>query len=176
MSQPLTHQHPEPQPPKYTLRYNVIPSETGDWQITPEQNGNGDVVVLKLKNGEQAVLIYSLSPDSRDQWKLAEDGTMFTKAEDNFNYNLNSAIAADNNAVTVTITAVNTEHTLTKEDLHTLVTTQAAKSCTLVSRGQATVGFRLVAKLANDNDCPVATAVRYFSQDPVVIIEDPGPG
>ncbi|CAH9065326.1 hypothetical protein PSECIP111951_03334 [Pseudoalteromonas holothuriae] len=159
-----------------TYHYTVKPDATGeDWQITQQTNSNGDTLNIQLNNGDQAVLIYTLASESQGEWKFTENGTLFTEAQDNFNYNLTSNVSADKNAVTVIIEAVSLDHTLSADDIKRLMTEPQAMSFTLEPLGEATIDFRLVVeKLGNDN-APLGPVKRYFSQDPKINISSTQP-
>ncbi|BBN80180.1 hypothetical protein PA25_01650 [Pseudoalteromonas sp. A25] len=154
-----------------TYNFTVQPSATGeDWQITQNTNSNDETLNIQLNNGDKAVLIYTLAADSQQAWQFTENGTLFTEAQDNLNYNLSSHVSADGVAVTVSIEAVNLDHTLTEDDINKLMSESQAMSCILEPLGEATIDFRLVAEQKTDSNNPLEPVKRYFSQDPKVVI------
>ncbi|NOU52945.1 hypothetical protein HG263_20805 [Pseudoalteromonas sp. JBTF-M23] len=154
-----------------TYNFTVKPSSTGeDWQITQNTNSNGEALNIQLNNGDKAVLIYTLAADDQQTWQFTENGTLFTEAQDNLNYNLSSNVSADGVAVTVSIEAVNLDHTLTEADINKLMSEPQAMSCTLELLGEATIDFRLVAEQTGGDSAPFGPVKRYFSQDPRVTI------
>ncbi|MCG9771607.1 hypothetical protein L1D59_23790 [Pseudoalteromonas piscicida] len=125
-------------------------------------------VKLKLAQGESAVLTYKLVTDEAG-WSFAENGTYFIEAQDNFNYNLTSTLK-DELTVEVKIEALNVANTLSENDIKGLSANPGARVVTLVRNNSSNIEFRLVAQNDSANG-----AVRYFSQDPTIVIEDTEP-
>ncbi|PCK30017.1 hypothetical protein [Pseudoalteromonas piscicida] len=146
--------------PTYLLEYMVTPKAEGDWIYDDKP------VKLKLAKGESAVLTYKLVTDEAG-WSFAENGTYFIEAQDNFNYNLTSTLK-DELTVEVKIEALNVANTLSENDLKGLSADPGARVVTLVRNNSSNIEFRLVAQNNSANG-----AVRYFSQDPRVIIDNP---
>ncbi|RRS10279.1 hypothetical protein EAG18_01605 [Pseudoalteromonas sp. J010] len=144
--------------------YIVTPKFEGNWVFS----GDDKPVKIQLAKGETAVLTYKLVTDE-DGWSFAENGTFFTEAQDNFNYNLTSKLEGKH-TVQVTIEALNVANTLSESDIKALSANPDAKVVTLVENNNSRIEFRLVAQ--NDSGNGV---VRYFSQDPVIVIEDVDP-
>ncbi|NSY34993.1 hypothetical protein DS891_15750 [Pseudoalteromonas sp. JC28] len=148
------------------LEYTVTPKAEGNWIFSNDDKP----VELKLAQGESAVLTYKLVTDETG-WSFAENGTFFTEAQDNFNYNLTSTLK-DELTVEVKIEALNVANTLSEDDIKALSADPDARVVTLVENNNSNIEFRLVAQYNSANG-----AVRYFSQDPRVIIDNPdGPG
>lgn len=146
--------------PTYLLEYTVTPKAEGDWIYDDKP------VKLKLAQGESAVLTYKLVTDEAG-WSFAENGTYFIEAQDNFNYNLTSTLK-DELTVEVKIEALNVANTLSENDIKALSANPDARVVTLVRNNSSNIEFRLVAKKNSENG-----VVRYFSQDPRVIIDEP---
>ncbi|WP_462153641.1 hypothetical protein [Pseudoalteromonas piscicida] len=146
--------------PTYLLEYMVTPKAEGDWIYDDKP------VKLKLAKGESAVLTYKLVTDEAG-WSFAENGTYFIEAQDNFNYNLTSTLK-DELTVEVKIEALNVANTLSENDIKGLSADPGARVVTLVRNNSSNIEFRLVAQNDSANG-----AVRYFSQDPRVIIDNP---
>ncbi|QZO12765.1 hypothetical protein [Pseudoalteromonas piscicida] len=146
--------------PTYLLEYMVTPKAEGNWIYDDKP------VKLKLAQGESAVLTYKLVTDEAG-WSFAENGTYFIEAQDNFNYNLTSTLK-DELTVEVKIEALNVANTLSENDIKGLSANPGARVVTLVRNNSSNIEFRLVAQNDSANG-----AVRYFSQDPRVIIDDP---
>tara|TARA_Y100001963_G_C6688300_1_gene403337 strand:+ start:154 stop:618 length:465 start_codon:yes stop_codon:yes gene_type:complete len=148
------------------LEYTVTPKAEGNWIFSNDD----EPVKLKLAEGDIAVLTYKIEPDTAG-WSFAENGTFFTEAQDNFNYNLTSTLK-DEFTVEVKIEALNVANTLSENDIKALSANPDARVVTLVENNNSNIEFRLVAKKNSENG-----VVRYFSQDPRVIIDNPdGPG
>ncbi|MEJ6474319.1 hypothetical protein [Pseudoalteromonas piscicida] len=148
--------------PTYLLEYMVTPKAEGDWIYDDKP------VKLKLAKGESAVLTYKLVTDEAG-WSFAENGTYFIEAQDNFNYNLTSTLK-DELTVEVKIEALNVANTLSENDIKGLSADPGARVVTLVRNNSSNIEFRLVAQNNSANG-----AVRYFSQDPTIVIEDTEP-
>ncbi|ATD08127.1 hypothetical protein SIO17_13825 [Pseudoalteromonas piscicida] len=148
--------------PTYLLEYMVTPKAEGDWIYDDKP------VKLKLAKGESAVLTYKLVTDEAG-WSFAENGTYFIEAQDNFNYNLTSTLK-DELTVEVKIEALNVANTLSENDIKGLSADPGARVVTLVRNNSSNIEFRLVAQNDSANG-----AVRYFSQDPTIVIEDTEP-
>lgn len=146
--------------PTYLLEYMVTPKAEGDWIYDDKP------VKLKLAKGESAVLTYKLVTDEAG-WSFAENGTYFIEAQDNFNYNLTSTLK-DELTIEVKIEALNVANTLSENDIKGLSADPGARVVTLVRNNSSNIEFRLVAQNDSANG-----AVRYFSQDPRVIIDNP---
>ncbi|AXQ99345.1 hypothetical protein [Pseudoalteromonas piscicida] len=146
--------------PTYLLEYMVTPKAEGNWIYDDKP------VKLKLAQGESAVLTYKLVTDEAG-WSFAENGTYFIEAQDNFNYNLTSTLK-DELTVEVKIEALNVANTLSENDIKGLSADPGARVVTLVRNNSSNIEFRLVAQNNSANG-----AVRYFSQDPRVIIDEP---
>ncbi|QUI65031.1 hypothetical protein GSF04_22170 [Pseudoalteromonas sp. A22] len=146
--------------PTYLLEYMVTPKAEGNWIYDDKP------VKLKLAQGESAVLTYKLVTDEAG-WSFAENGTYFIEAQDNFNYNLTSTLK-DELTVEVKIEALNVANTLSENDIEGLSANPGARVVTLVRNNSSNIEFRLVAQNDSANG-----AVRYFSQDPRVIIDEP---
>ncbi|MCO7201533.1 hypothetical protein [Pseudoalteromonas sp. OANN1] len=146
--------------PTYLLEYMVTPKAEGDWIYDDKP------VKLKLAKGESAVLTYKLVTDEAG-WSFAENGTYFIEAQDNFNYNLTSTLK-DELTVEVKVEALNVANTLSENDIKGLSANPGARVVTLVRNNSSNIEFRLVAQNDSANG-----AVRYFSQDPRVIIDEP---
>ncbi|WMO15522.1 hypothetical protein [Pseudoalteromonas piscicida] len=144
------------------LEYTVTPKAEGNWIFSNDDKP----VELKLAQGESAVLTYKLVTDEAG-WSFAENGTFFTEAQDNFNYNLTSTLK-DELTVEVKIEALNVANTLSEDDIEALSANPDARVVTLVENNNSKIEFRLVAQYDSTNG-----AVRYFSQDPRVIIDNP---
>ncbi|MEQ3531324.1 hypothetical protein [Pseudoalteromonas sp. XMcav11-Q] len=144
------------------LEYTVTPKAEGNWIFSNDDKP----VELKLAQGESAVLTYKLVTDEAG-WSFAENGTFFTEAQDNFNYNLTSTLK-DEFTVEVEIEALNVANTLSESDIKALSDNPDARVATLVENNNSNIEFRLVAKKNSENG-----VVRYFSQDPRVIIDEP---
>lgn len=142
----------------------VTPKVEGNWIFS----GDDKPVKIQLAKGKSATLKYKLVTDE-DDWSFAENGTFFTEAQDNFNYNLTSELKGKH-TVEVTIEALNVANTLSESDIKALSANPDAKVVTLVENNNSRIEFRLVAQ--NDSGNGV---VRYFSQDPVIVIEDVDP-
>ncbi|MDP4490175.1 DP-EP family protein [Pseudoalteromonas piscicida] len=148
------------------LEYTVTPKAEGNWIFSNDD----EPVKLKLAEGDIAVLTYKIEPDTAG-WSFAENGTFFTEAQDNFNYNLTSTLK-DEFTVEVKIEALNVANTLSENDIKALSANPDARVVTLVENNNSNIEFRLVAKKNSENG-----VVRYLSQDPRVIIDNPdGPG
>ncbi|MEJ6474320.1 hypothetical protein [Pseudoalteromonas piscicida] len=146
------------------LEFTVTPKADGNWVFSNEDKP----VELRLAKGESAKLTYKIVTDE-DDWSFAENGTFFTEAQDNFNYNLISEVSTDRLAVTVTIQAINLEHTISSEQLQKLIAEPTiAMPIELTHDHNSKVDFRLVAENVTANG-----VIRYFSQDPRVIIDNP---
>ncbi|MCG9758336.1 MULTISPECIES: hypothetical protein [Pseudoalteromonas] len=148
--------------PTYLLEYTVTPKAEGDWIYDDKP------VRLRLAKGESAVLTYKLVTDEAG-WSFAENGTYFIEAQDNFNYNLTSTLK-DELTVEVKIEALNVANTLSENDIKGLSADPGARVVTLVRNNSSNIEFRLVAQNDSANG-----AVRYFSQDPTIVIEDTEP-
>lgn len=146
--------------PTYLLEYMVTPKAEGNWIYDDKP------VKLKLAQGESAVLTYKLVTDEAG-WSFAENGTYFIEAQDNFNYNLTSTLK-DELTIEVKIEALNVANTLSENDIKGLSADPGARVVTLVRNNSSNIEFRLVAQNDSANG-----AVRYFSQDPRVIIDNP---
>ncbi|KJY87036.1 hypothetical protein CWB89_08480 [Pseudoalteromonas piscicida] len=144
------------------LEYTVTPKAEGNWIFSNDD----EPVKLKLAEGDIAVLTYKIEPDTAG-WSFAENGTFFTEAQDNFNYNLTSTLK-DEFTVEVKIEALNVANTLSENDIKALSANPDARVVTLVENNNSNIEFRLVAKKNSENG-----VVRYFSQDPRVIIDEP---
>ncbi|MEK0161770.1 hypothetical protein WLQ65_21955 [Pseudoalteromonas piscicida] len=144
------------------LEYTVTPKAEGNWIFSNDD----EPVKLKLAEGDIAVLTYKLVTDEAG-WSFAENGTFFTEAQDNFNYNLTSELEGKH-TVKVEIEALNVANTLSESDIKALSDNPDARVATLVENNNSNIEFRLVAKKNSENG-----VVRYFSQDPRVIIDDP---
>lgn len=142
----------------------VTPKVEGNWIFSDDDKP----VKLQLAKGESAVLTYKLVTDE-DGWSFAENGTFFTEAQDNFNYNFTSTLK-DNLTVEVKIEALNVANTLSEDDVKALSANPEARVVTLVENNNSRIEFRLVAQYNSANG-----AVRYFSQDPTIVIEDTEP-
>ncbi|MGA4604960.1 hypothetical protein [Pseudoalteromonas maricaloris] len=144
------------------LEITVAPKADGNWVFSNEDKP----VELKLAKGESAKITYKIVPDG---WNFSENGTFFTEAQDNFNYNLISEVSEDRLSVTVTIQAINLEHTISSEQLQKLIAEPTiAMPIELTHDHNSKVDFRLVAENVTANG-----VIRYFSQDPRVIIDEP---
>ncbi len=148
--------------PTYLLEYMVTPKAEGNWIYDDKP------VKLKLAQGESAVLTYKLVTDEAG-WSFAENGTYFIESQDNFNYNLTSTLK-DELTVEVKIEALNVANTLSENDIKGLSADPGARVVTLVRNNSSNIEFRLVAQNNSANG-----AVRYFSQDPTIVIEDTEP-
>ncbi|MEZ7208216.1 hypothetical protein [Pseudoalteromonas sp. DY56-GL79] len=146
------------------LEYTVTPKAEGNWIFSNDD----EPVKLKLAEGDIAVLTYKIEPDTAG-WSFAENGTFFTEAQDNFNYNLKSKLK-DEFTVEVKIEALNVANTLSEDDIEALSANPDARVVTLVENNNSKIEFRLVAQYDSANG-----AVRYFSQDPTIVIEDTEP-
>ncbi|MEI5640272.1 MULTISPECIES: hypothetical protein [unclassified Pseudoalteromonas] len=147
-----------------SLEITVTPKADGNWVFSNEDQP----VELKIAKGKSAKLTYKIVTDE-DGWSFAENGTFFTEAQDNFNYNLSSEVSKDHRSVTVTIQAVSLEHTISSEQLQKLMAEPTiAMPMELTHNHNSKVDFRLVAENETINE-----GIRYFSQDPRVIIDEP---
>ena len=155
------------------LSFFVIPNDNGPWKITSQSGASAEEIKINYKDllaGDSLNLYYELAKES--DWSFAENGSYFSDAKDNFNYQLNSIVANNGKALIVTISNILPHQALSKE-LAKLLANSPNKAIAgqLDQKANYEINFRLIAKRDGD----INSLMRYFSQDPRVIIEDMEP-
>lgn len=155
------------------LSFFVIPNDHGQWELTSQSGASAEEIKVNYKEliaGGSLNLYFELAKES--EWTFAENGSYFSDAKDNFNYQLNSIVANNGKALIVTISNILPHQALSKELAESLANSpNKAISGQLDQKANYEINFRLIAKKDSDLD----SLKRYFSQDPRVIIEDMEP-
>lgn len=155
------------------LSFRVIPNENDSWEFISKSGSNAEDIKINYKeltSGGSLNLYYELANES--EWTFSENGSYFSDAKDNFSYQLNSLVANEGKSLIITISSILPHQALSKE-----LNKQLAENPKKVVSGQLDqrtnyeINFRLIAKKSTD----VNSLMRYFSQDPRVIIEDMEP-
>jgi len=155
------------------LSFHVKPNENGPWELTAQNGASTEVINVDYQSivtGNPINLYYELAHDS--QWVFAENGAYFSDAKDNFNYQLNSIVANNNKSLIISISSIVPNQALSSE-LSKLLTDNPNKAISgkLDNEANYEINFRLIAKKQNCDNYNM----RYFSQDPRVIIQDMEP-
>ncbi|MBD1584410.1 hypothetical protein [Pseudoalteromonas sp. S16_S37] len=155
-----------------------IETEGEPWVITDMQGHNVENVAVYLSElpaGQPVCLYYEMLQGAAEQgWRFAENGTLFVDANDNFNYQLSSVVANGGKSLVVTISNIEPNLSLSDTALTFLSDTHNANkslSTALVEKTDYQVNFRLIAKVIGDEN----PDVRYFSQDPRIILQNAPP-
>ncbi len=155
------------------LSFYVIPNAHAQWEVTSQSGASAEEIKVNYKDlitGGSLNLYFELAKES--DWTFAENGSYFSDAKDNFNYQLNSIVANSGKSLIVTISNILPHQALSKELAESLASSpNKAISGKLDQKANYEINFRLIAKRAGD----LNSLVRYFSQDPRVIIEDMEP-
>ncbi|AQQ00089.1 hypothetical protein B0W48_09985 [Pseudoalteromonas aliena] len=155
------------------LSFRVIPKEDGQWDISSPTGGDSENICIdykELKAGQAVNLYYELA--DCPEWEFAENGTYFSDAKDNFNYQLTSIVANGGQSLIVSISSIIPAHALPAELATKLADNPDEAISGLLSEStDYEVNFRLVAK----NKANSESKMRYFSQDPRVILQDMEP-
>ncbi|GAA81385.1 hypothetical protein [Pseudoalteromonas sp. BSi20495] len=155
------------------LSFRVIPTENGQWNIFSPTGGESENICIDYKalKAGQAVNLYYELVDCLG-WEFAENGTYFSDAKDNFNYQLTSIVANSGQSLIVSISSIIPAHALPAQLATDLADNpDEAVSGMLSESADYEVNFRLVAK----NTANQEPTMRYFSQDPRVILQDMEP-
>lgn len=155
------------------LSFRVIPNENDSWEFISKSGSSADDIKInykELSSGGSLNLYYELANES--EWTFSENGSYFSDAKDNFSYQLNSLVANEGKSLIITISNILPHQALSKE-LNKQLAENPKKvvSGQLDQRANYEINFRLIAKKSTD----VNSLMRYFSQDPRVIIEDMEP-
>lgn len=155
------------------LSFFVIPNDHGQWELTSQSGASAEEIKVNYKDlitGGSLNLYFELA--NKSEWAFAENGSYFSDAKDNFNYQLNSIVANDGKSLIVTISSILPHHALSTELSKQLADNpKKAVSGKLDQGANYEINFRLIAKKSTDAN----SLMRYFSQDPRVIIEDMEP-
>lgn len=155
------------------LSFRVIPTENGQWNISSPTGGDSENICIDykgLKAGQAVNLYYELV--DCPGWEFAENGTYFSDAKDNFNYQLTSIVANSGQSLIVSISSIIPAHALPAELAKELADNpDETVSGMLSESADYEVNFRLVAKKTANQE----PTMRYFSQDPRVILQDMEP-
>lgn len=155
------------------LSFRVIPNENDFWEFISKSGSNAEDIKINYKeltSGGSLNLYYELTNES--EWTFSENGSYFSDAKDNFSYQLNSLVANEGKSLIITISSI-LPHQALSQELNKLLAENPKKvvSGQLDQRTNYEINFRLIAKKSTD----VNSLMRYFSQDPRVIIEDMEP-
>lgn len=167
-----------------SLSFEVWPTSDlqEKWKIISADGGQGEEVIIKLTPEMQSVeLYYEMSEQSAiEGWQFADNGTFFVNAQDNFNYQVNSVVASAGKSMIVSITSIESCKTI-PEEVAVKMASNPNQTFTVVleDNNNFEIAFRLIAKLVKpkqpDQPEQPKEDVRYFSQDPKVIIEETDP-
>ncbi|MCV2886340.1 hypothetical protein OE749_16720 [Aestuariibacter sp. AA17] len=156
-----------------SYNFQVIPKENSNWDISSASgsySGTTYIDYRALSAGKTVNLYYEIWSDS--EFEFAENGTIFTDAKDNFNYQLTSLVANSGRSLILTITNIAPHQALSDALIDKLkASPREAVEGTLNKQKDYEINFRLVAKKKGDN----TSLIRYFSQDPAVIIQEMEP-
>ncbi|WMN58896.1 hypothetical protein NI389_11770 [Pseudoalteromonas xiamenensis] len=156
-----------------SLSFEVWPTSDLNevWKIIGADGEQGEEVKITLTPEMQNVeLYYEMSQQSTSEgWQFADNGTFFVDAQDNFNYQVNSVVANAGKSMIVSISSLSSGQTIPPD----IAADMAANPdkvfvVNLITNNNFEIAYRLIAK--NDH---LNGNVRYFSQDPRVIIDDP---
>ncbi|KAF7772386.1 hypothetical protein PCIT_a2448 [Pseudoalteromonas citrea] len=154
------------------FKFTIAPTETSDaWAILNEQGHPADelsIYLSELPSGQPVELHYALDSNSfAAGWRLFGNGTLFTDAQDNFNYQLSSEVTDKGAALVVTIANIVENAMIPAEVLAKMQQekTQAFPAVPLQADTNYEVDFRVIAQLGDD------ASQLYFSQDPKIIIQ-----
>lgn len=155
------------------LSFRVIPNENDSWEFISKSGSSADDIKInykELSSGGSLNLYYELANES--EWTFSENGSYFSDAKDNFSYQLNSLVANEGKSLIITISNI-LPHQALSQELNKQLAENPKKvvSGQLDQRANYEINFRLIAKKSTD----VNSLMRYFSQDPRVIIEDMEP-
>tara|TARA_B100001059_G_scaffold209006_1_gene221669 strand:- start:213 stop:692 length:480 start_codon:yes stop_codon:yes gene_type:complete len=155
------------------LSFRVIPNENDSWEFISKSGSSAEDIKINYKElttGGSLNLYYELANES--EWTFSENGSYFSDAKDNFSYQLNSLVANEGKSLIITISSI-LPHQALSQELNKLLAENPKKvvSGQLDQRTNYEINFRLIAKKSTD----VNSLMRYFSQDPRVIIEDMEP-
>jgi len=155
------------------LSFRVIPNENDSWEFISKSGSSAEDIKINYKElttGGSLNLYYELANES--EWTFSENGSYFSDAKDNFSYQLNSLVANEGKSLVITISSI-LPHQALSQELNKLLAENPKKvvSGQLDQRTNYEINFRLIAKKSTD----VNSLMRYFSQDPRVIIEDMEP-
>ncbi|WP_419149140.1 hypothetical protein [Pseudoalteromonas 'SMAR'] len=146
---------------------------TSSWAITNRQHQDIDKVVIDIADlsGKPVNLYYELDPESVDSgWQFADNGTLFVNAQDNFNYQVSSIVANGGRSMIVSITSIESSKTILESAVQEMAEhLDSGFAIPLHSNDNFQIAYRLIAKHKSDPQ------MRYFSQDPTIVIEDTEP-
>ncbi|WP_462153643.1 hypothetical protein [Pseudoalteromonas piscicida] len=147
--------------------------KTAPWKITNLQHEDVEEVVIDISesSGKSVNLYYELDSGSFDSgWQFGDNGTLFVNAQDNFNYQVSSIVANDGRSMIVSISSIESSKTILEGAAQEMAGhLDSGFAIPLQSNNNFKVAYRLIAKHKNDSQ------MRYFSQDPVIVIEDVDP-
>ncbi|WP_462150643.1 hypothetical protein [Pseudoalteromonas xiamenensis] len=163
-----------------SLSFEVSPNANGEmWAITGADGQTGEEVKIHLSKEMNTVnLYYQISAQSAvEGWQFADNGTLFVNAQDNFNYQVNSIVANEGKSMIVSITSIESCKTIPDEIAKEMADNLSTPyRVGLVDNYNFEIAFRLIAKIVPpDQPEQPKEDVRYFSQDPRVIIDDTDP-
>jgi len=160
-----------------SLSFEVSPNANGEmWAITGTDGKTGEVVKIQLTPEMNTVnLYYQISSQSAlEGWQFADNGTLFVNAQDNFNYQVNSIVANEGKSMIVSITSIESSFTIPVEVAKQMATNpNQTFTVELQDNNNFEIAYRLIAKIVKPEQ-PNGN-VRYFSQDPTVILEETDP-
>lgn len=147
--------------------------KTAAWTITNRQHQDIDKVFIDIAelSGKPVNLYYELDSGSVESgWLFADNGTLFVNAQDNFNYQVSSIVANDGRSMIVSISSIESCNTISEKDAKEMAChLDSGYAIPLHSNDNFEIAYRLIAKHEN------APEMRYFSQDPTIVIEDTEP-
>ncbi|WP_462165032.1 hypothetical protein [Pseudoalteromonas xiamenensis] len=166
-----------------SLSFEVSPNANGEmWAITGTDGKTGEEVKIQLSKEMSTVnLYYQISSQSALLgWQFADNGTLFVNAQDNFNYQVNSIVANEGKSMIVSITSIESCKTIPDKTAEKMAKNPTKPyRVVLEDNNNFEIAFRLIAKIVPpekpEKPKKPKKDVRYFSQDPKVIIEDLDP-
>ncbi|MFC0118188.1 hypothetical protein [Pseudoalteromonas xiamenensis] len=158
-----------------SLSFEVWPTSDlqEKWKIISADGEQGEEVKIKLTPEMQNVeLYYEMSEQSAiEGWQFADNGTFFVNAQDNFNYQVNSVVASAGKSMIVSISSISSGQTIPSKIAEDMAANpDQVFVVNLMPNNNFEIAYRLIAK--NDH---LNGNVRYFSQDPRVILEELDP-